>query len=84
MNEKEIGKLAGTCYELNAKKNVDVYLCFHGNTNCICVSVEENRSLVYQNKAFANNSKGIQDMINDVTKMLEEKERQQDGKAAVL
>ncbi len=58
---------------LNKYPGVDVYLCFQGNTECVCLTVEENKSQVYQRREFTANEAETWDMVRDLKKMLAQK-----------
>lgn len=58
---------------LNRYPGVDVYLCFQGKTGSICLTVEENKSQVYQREEFAINDERTWDMIKDLENMLAQK-----------
>ena len=58
---------------LNRYPGVDVYLCFQGKTGSICLTVEENKSQVYQREEFAINDERTWDMTKDLENMLAQK-----------
>lgn len=58
-----LGKLFWNAICLNKKKNVNVYICFHGHTDCVCVTVENKGLQVYQNKAFTKNRRELKKMV---------------------
>ena len=57
-----LGKIFWNAICLNRKKNITAFVCYHGNTDCICVTVENKGVQVYQNKVFANNRKKLKEM----------------------
>lgn len=58
---------------LNKYPGVDVFLCFQGKTESICLAVEENKSQVYQREEFAINDERTWDMAKDLARMLAQK-----------
>lgn len=58
-----LGKLFWNAICLNRKKNITVYICYHGHTDCICVTVENKGVQIYQNKAFSKNRKELKKMV---------------------
>lgn len=72
--------LVGYAVELNKFKEISVYLCIQGNTGCICLTVEENRTPAYQNRAFLNNPEKIRQMREDAEVMLRAKEKKHERK----
>lgn len=81
-NEKErritaLQLIMGQAAELNECQGVNVYFCIQGNTGCVCLTVEENKSQVYQRREFTTNGEGLWDMLKDVKKMLRQKEGRQ-------
>ena len=78
-NEKErriaaLQQVMGQAAELNECPGVDVYFCLQGNTGCACLTVEENKSQVYQRREFLTNEEGLWEMRKDAKKMLQQKE----------
>ena len=67
--------LVGCAVELNKFDHVSVYLCIQGNTDCICLTVEENKTSAYQSRAFLGEQEKIQRMRADMETMLGVKER---------
>ena len=57
-----LGKIFWNAICLNRKKNINSFVCYHGNTDCISVTVENKGVQVYQNKVFANNRKKLKEM----------------------
>lgn len=57
-----LGKIFWTAICLNRKKNITAFVCYHGNTDCICVTVENKGVQVYQNKVFTKNRKKLKEM----------------------
>ena len=57
-----LGKIFWNAICLNRKKNITAFVCYHGNTDCICVTVENKGVQVYQNKVFAKNRKKLKEM----------------------
>ena len=43
-----LGKIFWNAICLNRKKNITAFVCYHGNTDCICVTVENKGVQVYQ------------------------------------
>lgn len=66
-----LGRLMRNAIKLNKKEGVDVYLCLQGNTECLNVTVEENKTIAYQNRAFVKNKSEIRPMLKDIKKMKE-------------
>lgn len=64
-----LGKILWNAIQLNRRKNVTAYICFQGNTECLGVTVEENKTPVYTNKVFANNKDGLRKISDDLIKM---------------
>lgn len=56
--------------KLNRKKGVDVFLCLQGNTGCLNLTVEENKSVSYTNKVFATDESGLDEINKDLNIML--------------
>lgn len=67
--------LVGYAVELNKFDHVSVYLCIQGNTDCICLTVEENKTPAYQSRAFLRDQERIWRMRADMETMLGVKER---------
>lgn len=65
--------IMGQAADLNECPGVDVYFCLQGNTGCVCLTVEENKSQVYQRREFVTSGEGLWDMLKDVKKMLKQK-----------
>lgn len=64
-----LGKILWNAISLNRRKDVTVYLCYHGNTDCLNVTVEENKTPVYQNRVFSNNVEGLHKIKDDLWAM---------------
>lgn len=60
------GKILWNAILLNRRKDVTVYLCYHGNTDCLNVTVEKDKTPVYQNRAFTNNTSNLERMMEDL------------------
>lgn len=69
------GRIALNAIWLNYYNDVDVFLCIQGNTDCICLTVEENRSVVYTNKTFLTNRTNIRGMLRDLQVMRRYRQR---------
>lgn len=65
-----LGKICMSAIHLNKQDDITVYLCYHGNTNCINVTVEEKRSEVYKRREFSHNEQGLRQMLEDIKKMV--------------
>ena len=61
---------------LNKCRGLVVYLCFQGQTNCLNLTVEDNKVVIYSNKVFMSNLKGSRNMLKDLRIMA--RERRQD------
>ncbi len=70
------GRMMINAIWLNFYCGIDVYLCLQGNTGCICLTVEENKTVVYQNRSFLSNKDSIQKLLRDVQAMRRYKHRQ--------
>lgn len=66
-----MGKIMENALELNQKSGVDVYVCLQGNTNCFNLTVEEKKSVSYQNRVFTHDQEGLLQMQKDLETMLE-------------
>lgn len=64
-----LGKILWNAITLNSRKDVTVYVCLQGNTECINVTVEENETPVYTNRVFTNNVDGLRKIGEDLIKM---------------
>lgn len=69
------GRLMINTVWLNMFKDIDTYLCLQGNTGCLCLTIEENKTVVYQNRSFLINETNIRKMIRDVQVMRRYKQR---------
>ena len=78
-NERESAMLAAELARqaagLSHYKDTDVYFCIQGNTGCVCLTVEENRSPAYQRREFLSNPDGLLQMLLDLQKMNRERRR---------
>lgn len=54
---------------LNKIPNIETYIALHGNTGCICVQICENKSLVYENRAFITNVEELCNIKHDLLRM---------------
>ena len=75
---KESASLLGIIMEnavkMNQHEDVDVYFCLQGNTGCACLTVEENKTQVYQRREFITNTEGIRGIFCDIYRMRRAKE----------
>lgn len=79
MNEDMIdlyGTLMVQAVLLNQYKNVDVYLCQQGNTEVIALTVEENKTQVYNRKEFIHDTEKIRAMQKDIDAMIKCRENE--------
>ncbi len=84
-NNSLMGSIMEQAAKLNQHGGVDVYFCLQGNTGCVCLTIEENKTQAYQRREFATNTEGLLDMLRDILKMIRGKERQDEtGKTEVL
>lgn len=64
-----LGKILWNAIRLNSRKNVTTYICLQGHTDCLNVTVEENKTPVYTNRVFTNNIDGLRKISEDLAKM---------------
>lgn len=84
-NSRLMGSIMEQAAKLNRHEGVDVYFCLQGNTGCTCLTVEENKTQAYQRREFTTSTDGLLDMLRDILKMVQGKERQDEtGKTEVL
>lgn len=81
------GKVMCNAVRLNKFEGVNVYVCMQGNTQVISVTVEENKTQIYNRKEFMSNMEGIEQMKRDIYIMahhMEEFERWKEGNTTVM
>ena len=68
----EVAKIMLAALMLDDASGVDVYVALHGNTDCICIQVTDNKTLIYENRCFRTNLEEITKIRKDVVKMIAE------------
>lgn len=69
--EKLCGEIMSLAAVLNCFAGIDVFVCLHGNTDVIAVTVEDNKTLIYSRKEFIANLTNVKQIKEDVRKMID-------------
>ncbi|MDY3908284.1 MAG: hypothetical protein SOZ48_00895 [Eubacterium sp.] len=69
--QQAIGKMMALVMKLNEKPNIEVFVCYQGNTKCVCLTVLENEKMVYSRKFFTSNCLYVFEIIKDLEIKLE-------------
>ncbi len=66
----EVAKIMLAALTLDDASGVDVYVALHGNTDCICIQVTDNKTLIYENRCFRTNLEKLTKIREEMVKML--------------
>lgn len=64
-----LGKILWNAILLNRREQVTTYVCVQGNTDCLNVTVEMDKTPVYTNRVFTSNIDGLRKISEDLVKM---------------
>ena len=80
----EMGKLCGEIMSqavtLNRTAGINVFVCLHGDTNVISVTVEEDKTLIYRRREIIGDLKKMEKMKEAIQKMIDYRRTKFNGK----
>ncbi len=66
----EVAEITLVALILDDVPGMDVYFALHGNTDCICIQVTDNKTPIYEERCFRTNLEKITEIRKEVVKML--------------
>lgn len=71
MNILIAGRIIELGILLNRMAGIEVQVLYHGHTGCLCVLVSEDKTQIYENRAFTTNERELMGIKEDMIKMKE-------------